>query len=91
MPYKNKKDRDYKREYETYHGKPEQKANRAKRNKARAEMQEAGRVSKGDGMDVDHKTPLSKGGSTSKANLAVKSKHANRSFSRNPDRSIKNR
>jgi hypothetical protein len=79
------KARDYKHEYATYQGKPEQIKNRAKRNKARADMEKAGRVHKGDGKDVDHKRPLSKGGSTGKSNLRVKSVHANRSFKRRSD------
>jgi len=53
MPYKNKADRNFKREYETYQGTEEQKKNRAKRNKARADMVKAGRATKGDGSDVD--------------------------------------
>jgi len=86
MAYKNKSDRDYKHEYETYQGKPEQIKNRTKRNKARADMEKVGRVHKGDGKDVDHKQPLSKGGSTSKSNLQVKTVHNNRSFKRRADR-----
>ena len=78
--------RDYRREYDNYQGKPEQIKNRAKRNSARAKMIKAGRVSKGDGKDVDHKVPLSKGGSTSKSNLKVTSVHANRSYKRQKDR-----
>jgi hypothetical protein len=46
-------------------------------------------VHKGDGKDVDHKTPLSKGGKTTMSNLSVKSASANRSFSRNSDSSVK--
>jgi hypothetical protein len=78
--------RDYKREYANYQGKPEQLKNRAKRNAARAKMMKAGRVQKGDGKDVDHKQPLSKGGSTSTSNLKVTSVHANRSYKRQKDR-----
>ena len=89
MPYKNKTDRNYRTEYDNYQGKPEQIKNRAKRNKARAEMEQIGRVQKGDGKDVDHKVPLSKGGAASKKNLAVKSKSANRSFARKPDGSMR--
>ena len=90
MPYKNpEEDRNYRNEYDKYQGKPEQIKNRAKRNKARAEMERAGKVSKGDGKDVDHKVPLSKGGTTSKNNLSVKPKSSNRSFARKPDGSIK--
>jgi 5-methylcytosine-specific restriction endonuclease McrA len=81
--------RNYKSEYEKYQGTPEQIRNRAKRNKARRELMQDGRVAKGDGMDVDHKTPLSKGGSTSKTNLRVRSKSANRSFSRTSSGAIK--
>jgi hypothetical protein len=89
MPYKNKADRDYRNEYDAYQGTPEQIKNRAKRNKARAEMAKEGRVHKGDGKDVDHKVPLSKGGTTGKKNLAVKSVKANRSYRRNSDGSVK--
>jgi hypothetical protein len=78
--------RDYRREYDNYQGKPEQLKNRAKRNAARAKMIKAGRVQKGDGKDVDHKQPLSKGGSTSTSNLKVTSVHANRSYKRQKDR-----
>jgi hypothetical protein len=35
-------------------------------------MEKAGLVHKGDGKDVDHKTPLSKGGATTRSNLSVK-------------------
>lgn len=77
-----RKVRDYKREYELYHSKPEQKKNRAARNGARATMAAAGKVKKGDGKDVDHKKPLSKGGSNSKGNLRVVSASKNRSYKR---------
>ena len=78
--------RNYRREYDNYQGKPEQLKNRAKRNAARAEMMKAGRAKKGDGKDVDHKQPLSKGGSTGKSNLRVVSVHANRAYKRQKDR-----
>lgn len=88
MPYVNKP-RPYKKEYAQYQGKPEQIKNRAKRNAARAEMAKKGRVHKGDGNDVDHAVPLSKGGANVKGNLRVKSASDNRSFKRNSDRSVK--
>ena len=88
MPYVNKP-RPYKKEYEQYQGKPEQIKNRAERNSARAKLMKEGKVHKGDGKDVDHKTPLSKGGKTTMSNLGVKSASANRSFSRNADSSVK--
>ena len=88
MPYVNKK-RLYKKEYEQYQGSEEQKKNRAKRNAARRKLEKQGRVRKGDGKDVDHKKPISKGGANNKGNLRVKKASANRSFSRNSDRSVK--
>lgn len=78
--------RNYRREYDNYQGKPEQIKNRAKRNAARAAMVKAGRAKKGDGKDVDHKKPLSKGGSAGVKNLRVESVHANRAYKRNKDR-----
>jgi hypothetical protein len=47
--------RDYSAEYRDYHSKPEQIKNRASRNAARKKMEDAGKVRKGDGLDVDHK------------------------------------
>ena len=52
-------------------------------------MMEQGKVRKGDGKDVDHKKPLSRGGSGSASNLRVVSASSNRSFSRNRDGSMK--
>lgn len=88
MPYKNKADRKYKNAA-AYEDTPEQVKNRMARNKARAQLMKEGKVSKGDGKDVDHVKPLSKGGSSSKSNLRVKSASANRSFSRNSDHTVK--
>lgn len=53
------------------------------RNTARRQAMAAGKVRKGDGKDVDHKKPLSKGGTNSKSNLRVVSAKTNRSFKRN--------
>ena len=88
MPYVNKP-RPYDKEYEQYQGKPDQIKKRALRNKARAELEKDGRVQKGDGKDVDHVRPLSKGGSSSKKNLRVRPASKNRSYSRNSDHSVK--
>jgi len=63
-----------------YNARPEEVANRVKRNQARAKLEKAGKVSKGDGKDVDHKTPLKRGGSNGSTNLAVKSETANRGW-----------
>ena len=83
-----RKVRDYAREYELYHSKPEQKKKRAARNSARATMEADGKVRKGDGKDVDHKKPLSKGGSNAKSNLRVVSASKNRSYKRKKDSSM---
>jgi len=88
MPYKNKEDRP---SYPAYDQKPEVKKKRAARNQARAIMEREGKVTKGDGKDVDHKKPLSKGGTTTKGNLRVKSASANRSYARNSDHTIKSK
>ena len=90
MPYKNpKKDRNYKKEYADYHGTEKQKENRATRNAARAKLAKKGVVKKGDGKDVDHKKPLSKGGTNAAGNLRAKPKSKNRSFKRKSDHSMK--
>lgn len=68
------KKRDYKKEYREFHGKPAQKKARAARNAARREMG----LKVGDPREVDHKKPLSKGGSNSKRNLRVVSRTTNR-------------
>ena len=47
--------RNYKKEYDDYHGTERQKKRRAARNKARRHMEMSGRVSRGDGKEVDHK------------------------------------
>ena len=87
MPYKNKEDRNYKREYELYHGKPEQIKHRDERNKARAKLMKAGKVSKGDGNDVAHVKAKDKGGSI-KDGLRVEKASANRSFKRDSKRNL---
>lgn len=80
--------RDYKKEYERYQGTPEQIKKRAARNKARREMMKAGKVHKGDGMDVNH----SDGNAlhNTKSNWNVESKHSNRSYPRTRNAGKKN-
>ena len=69
-----RKKRDFRKEYDDFHGKPEQIKKRAARNKARRLKG----LKKGDKREVDHKVPLSKGGSNKKSNLKVKTRKANR-------------
>lgn len=74
--------RNYAKEYANYQGTPEQIKKRAMRNAARAEMEKRGVVRKGDGKDVDHKTPIAKGGGNGTGNLRAVPKSQNRSFAR---------
>ena len=48
------KKRNYRKEYDDYHGTPEQKKRRAQRNAARTAAEKRGAVRKGDGKEVDH-------------------------------------
>jgi hypothetical protein len=80
MPMKH---RNYKQEYKTSVQRGEQDG-RVQRNKARRMEERMGKVHKGDGKDVDHKTPISKGGKTTSGNLRVVSAHRNRSYPRTP-------
>jgi len=89
MPFMTNGKRDYKKQYEKYDGKDSVKKDRAKRNNARRILEREGKVSKGDNKDVDHKKPLSKGGGTSRSNLRVTSKTANRSFPRKKNGAMK--
>ena len=87
MPYVNKP-RPYKKEYaqQIARGEPEAAARR-KRENARDLFDREGIDRKG--KDIDHTKPLSKGGSTAKSNLRLKTPSANRSFSRNSDHTVK--
>ena len=71
-----KKKRNYKREYATFHGKPERIKERAARVKARRMLEREGRVHKGDGKDIDHKNGNPR--DNSRKNLRVVSKSINR-------------
>lgn len=89
MPYMTNGKRDYKKEVAKYTSKPAVVKKRTEQNAARREMEKAGKVHKGDGKDVDHKQPLSKGGTNAKGNLRAVPASTNRSFSRNKDGSLK--
>lgn len=85
--------RDYGQEYKTAKSRGEigtgSDSGNAKRHRLRREMVKAGKVKPG--QDVDHKVPLSKGGSNSTKNARAVSPSTNRSFPRNSDGSIKRR
>lgn len=76
--------RNYRREYDEYHAKPEQKKRRAQRNKANRKAKREGRIHKGDGKEVDH-TGSHRTGSLANVSTRVVSKSTNRK--RQPKRS----
>lgn len=91
MPSSKNYVRDYKQEYKTAKKRGEvgtgSGSGNAKRHRLRREMLKLGMVKPG--QDVDHKKPLSKGGSNSVANGKAVSPSKNRSFKRNKDGSMK--
>lgn len=89
MPYMKNGSRDYKTEYQKYHGTDKQKKNRAARNKGRSMMVAAGKAKKGDGKDVGHIKALGKGGLSTVYNLQMQSKAKNRSFSKTSSSKMK--
>ena len=89
MPYMKNGKRDYKTEYAKYHSKPEQRKNRSERTTLRNEANAKGITHKGDGKDLDHIKPLSKGGANTLSNARAVSPHKNRSFKRKKDGSMK--
>jgi hypothetical protein len=90
MPFMKNGQRSYDREllWEKEE-KPQRVKERSKRNAARAMMMEEGRAYKGDGRDVDHKKPLSKGGGNGRGNLRVVAASKNRSVKRKQDGSLR--
>lgn len=83
-----RKVRDYVKE-KKYDNKPEVVARRNARKKARYQLEKEGLVHKNDGKHVDHKKPLSKGGSTKRSNLRVISAKKNVTYARNSKGGIK--
>ena len=69
-----KKKRNYRKEYDTYHKKPAQRKNNNARHRARYAM----KLKPGDPREVDHKNPLSNGGSNKRSNLRLVSRRTNR-------------
>jgi len=82
------KPRDYKAERRSLLARGEDKGH-AERLRLRRAAEKKGLVKKGDGKDLDHKVPLSKGGPNKLSNARVVSPSTNRSFARNPDGSMK--
>lgn len=82
--------RDYQREYADQKKLGESgsgsESGNAKRHRARREALKLGMVKPG--QDVDHKKPISKGGTNAASNLRSESVHTNRSFPRNKDGSM---
>jgi len=66
--------RNYAKEYREYHSKPEQRKNRSERNIARRKLG----LKVGDSREVDHRVPLSRGGSNARSNLRAVSRTTNR-------------
>lgn len=89
MPFMKNGKRDYKRENLLYNSKPEQIKARSERTTLRRASNAAGTTSIGDGKEIDHVKPLSKGGANTKANSRVTTPAKNRSFARNSDGSMK--
>ena len=81
--------RDYERENKVTKSKPKNIKKRVERNKARRHAIKDGTVAKGDGKELDHIKPISKGGSSNKSNIRVTTKSKNSSFDRNSDKSVK--
>ena len=71
--------RDYRQEYDDYHGKPEEIARRAARNKARSKKKKKGLMNLGPNDEVDHIDNNPENNSPS--NLRVVSRHKNRTRS----------
>lgn len=71
------KQRNYKDEYAKFHASEKSKKDRASRNRVRTEAEREGRVTKGDGKDIDHKNGNPR--DNRKSNLRVMSKSSNRS------------
>jgi len=63
-----------------YESSPEQVKKREMRNRARAALMKEGKVSKGDGKDVDHKNMLDGNGTNAKSNLRAIPKEQNRGW-----------
>jgi len=88
MPFMKNGQRNYSAELDwEKDNKPSRVKERSKRNAARALMMEEGEVKPG--HDIDHKRPLSKGGTNDRNNLRSVPASKNRSFPRKKNGSMK--
>jgi len=83
-PYNASTGRDYKSDYAQFQASDSAKKDRASRNSARREAEKDGKVSKGDGKDIDHSDSNPR--NNKKSNLKVVSKSKNRGKTRNGKR-----
>jgi 5-methylcytosine-specific restriction endonuclease McrA len=91
MPSSKGYKRNYKEEYSDQKARGEVIIGKDDPNNMRKRLRRAA-VKKGmvdPGQDLDHKVPLSKGGANTLKNARAVSPHANRSFPRNKDGSMK--
>ena len=94
MPYVTKP-RPYKKEYQQQRARGEQPERDARAraryavDKKGVDKNHNGKADMREGKDIDHVVPLSKGGTNSPKNLKIKSKSANRSFTRNSNHTVK--
>ena len=79
--------RNYKKERENYHSRPEQMLRNAARKRARRQMEKEGKAKPGDGKDVHHKdnNPLN----NDKDNLSLVTQHYNRKEPRLREKKLK--
>ena len=86
-PHQKMSMRNYKKEREQYHSRPEQMLRNAARKRARRAMEKVGKAKLNDGKDVHHKdnNPLN----NDKKNLSLVSQHYNRREPRLRDKKLK--
>ena len=85
MPYKNKEDRDYKRDWENEKKRPGAHEDKMERQRARRAYDKAG-IDR-TGKDIDHIKGVKAG--NAKSNLRLRDPKVNRSFQRNSDHTMK--
>lgn len=69
--------RNYKKEYRDYHGKPEQIKRRIQRTTLRYKLEKEGKVSHGDGKEIDH-SGYNRKGKLNNGKYKIVSRAANR-------------